>query len=90
MPGLYESDIRVCNLHHYCLYCAYSGTNVSRHLRNRHSDENEVAEILMMEVSGKDKEIHKAVAIKLELICMRGFLILLNVLRPLFCALTLG
>ena len=67
MPGLYESDIRVWNLHHYCLYCAYGGTNVSCHLRNRHSEE-----ILMMEVSGKDNEIQNAVAIKLELLRMRG------------------
>ena len=40
-------------------YEFYGGTNVSRHLRNKHSDENEVAEILIMEVSGKDKDIQK-------------------------------
>ena len=72
MPGLYESDIRVWNLHHYCMYCAYGGANVSRHLRNKHSDENEVAEILIMELSGKDKDIQKDFAIKLEFLRMRG------------------
>lgn len=34
-----EKSIRVWNLFYYCLFCSYSGSSISRHLRQKHQDE---------------------------------------------------
>ena len=64
--GKEKKNIRVWNVDHYCLYSSYSGNNLSRHLRNKHSDEKEMKELLEMD------ESPSLSAKRMELLRMRG------------------
>ena len=48
------------------MFCAYSGTNISRHLRTKHANETEVEEVI------KPANDSKTMAKQLELIRMKG------------------
>ena len=64
--GKEKKNIRMWNVDHYCLYSSYSGNNLSRHLRNKHSDEKEMKELLEMD------ESLSLSAKRMELLRMRG------------------
>ena len=61
-----KKSTRVWNLYHYCFFCSYSGSNISRHLRAKHGDQEEIKEIVNC---GRDK---KYVQQRLELLRMKG------------------
>ena len=62
-----KKNIRVWNIFHYCLFCSYAGSNISRHLRQKHCDEEEVTDIL-----DTDARYKKLIGKKMELLRLKG------------------
>ena len=61
---------RVWDRVHYCFFCPYSGSNISKHLR-LHKDEPEVVDILNLELSSEEDKKGK-VAARLEVLRNKG------------------